>query len=189
VPVMIGANDRDLALGSAANKDELFAIFGAYAAEARKLYDPQGDQKLDELKQQVFSDRSETEPARHLADELVRAGHPAYLYRFSYVAESTRGQMKGVLHGFEIPYVFNIPAELVGDKVTGDDKKMGELASAYWVSFAKTGDPNGGNRPQWPLHDPAVDKVIDFTNNGVVVGPDPLKTRLDLWRKVWSQDQ
>jgi para-nitrobenzyl esterase len=189
VPVMIGANDRDLALGSAGNKDELFAIFGAYAAEARKLYDPQGDQTLDELKQLVFSDRSEVEPSRHLADEVARAGHPAYLYRFSYVAESTRGKQKGVLHGFEIPYVFNIPEELAGDKVTGDDKKMGELASAYWVSFAKTGDPNGANRPQWPRHDLAVDKVIDFTNNGVVVGPDPLKSRLDLWRKVRSQDQ
>ena len=130
-----------------------------------------------------------TEPARHLADEVARAGHPVYFYRFSYVAELTRGKMKGALHSSEIPYVFNIPAEVFGDKVTGDDKKMGELASAYWVSFAKTGDPNGGNRPQWPRHDPAVDKVIDFTNNGVVVGPDPLKARLDLWRKVWSQDQ
>ena len=93
------------------------------------------------------------------------------------------------MHGFEIPYVFDIPAALVGGNVTGADKAMGELTSAYWVSFAKTGDPNGGNRPQWPRHDPAVDQVIDFTNNGVVVGPDPLKPRLDLWRKVWSQDQ
>ena len=54
VPVMIGTTDRDLALGSADNKDELFAIFGANAVQARKLYDPQGDQTLDELKQQVF---------------------------------------------------------------------------------------------------------------------------------------
>ena len=44
-------------------------------------------------------------------------------------------------------------------------------------------------QPAQHCHDPAVDKVIDFTNNGVVVGPDPLKARLDLWRKVWSQDQ
>ena len=29
--------------------------------------------------------------------------------------------------------------------------------------------------------------VINFTNNGAVVGPDPLKSRLDLWRKVWRQ--
>ena len=60
VPIMIGTTDRDLALGSAADKDEQFAIFGANAVEARKLYDPQGDQTLDELKQQIFADSSET---------------------------------------------------------------------------------------------------------------------------------
>ena len=189
VPVMIGATDRDHAQGSADSKDELFAIFGANAVQARKLYDPQGDQTLDELKQQVFCDKIHIEPARYLADAVARAGRPAYLYRFSYVAESERGKVKGALHSSELPFVFDIPAEVFGDKVTGDDKKMAELTSAYLVSFAKTGDPNGANRPQWPRHDPAVDKLIDFTNNGVVVGPDPLKSRLDLWRKVRSQDR
>ena len=170
-------------------RTELFAIFGANAGEARKLYDPQGDQTLDELKQQVFCDKIHIETARYLADAVARAGRPAYLYRFSYVAESERGKVKGALHSSELPFVFDIPADVFGDKATGDDKKMAETASAYWVSFAKTGDPNGGNRPQWPRHDPAIDKLIDFTNNGVVVGPDPLKKRLDLWGKVWSKGQ
>jgi para-nitrobenzyl esterase len=67
-PVMIGATDRDHAQGSADNKDELFAIFGANAVQVRKLYDPQGDQTLDELKQQVFCDKIHIEPARYLAD-------------------------------------------------------------------------------------------------------------------------
>ena len=72
---------------------------------------------------------------------------------------------------------------MVGDKVTAADEAMGALASAYWVSFAKTGD----GRTQWPRHDPAVDKVINFTNTGAVVGPDPLKARLDLWQRVWNR--
>ena len=29
--------------------------------------------------------------------------------------------------------------------------------------------------------------MINFTNAGVMVGPDPLKARLDLWQKVWGQ--
>ena len=58
VPVVVGANDRDLGIGTANSKDELFAIFGSYADEARKLYDPQGYQTLDELKQQVLADKT-----------------------------------------------------------------------------------------------------------------------------------
>jgi para-nitrobenzyl esterase len=185
VPVMIGANDRDLGVGRATSKDELFALFGVDANQARKLYDPQGDESLDELRQQVLADKTMLEPARHLANEMARAGQPTWLYRFSYVAESQRATLRGTLHGYEIPYTFDIPDALVGDKVTIADKAMAALASAYWVSFAKTGDPNGGGRPPWPRHEAAVDRVMTFTDAGVSARPDPLKNRLDLWQTVW----
>ena len=187
VPVIVGANDRELWIGTAETKDELFALFGDFADEARTLYDPDGDESLEELKQQVFADRTMVEPARHLADEMARAGQPVRHYRFSYVAESARDEQLGALHGFEIPYTFNIPAALVGeDAVTADDRAMAALASAYWVSFAKTGDPNGEGRPHWPRHNPEAGLVMNFTNDGAVIGPDPLQERLDLWQKVWA---
>jgi para-nitrobenzyl esterase len=187
IPIMIGATDRDLAIGTAHSKDELFANFGPDAAEARRQYDPNGDQTLDELKQQVFADRTLVEPARHFAKEMARSGQPVWLYRFAYVSEGQRGQLKGAQHGFEIPFTLKIPAALVGDKVTPADKAMGDLASAYWVQFAKTGDPNGGGLPAWPRYDPKADRLVLFTNSGVIVGADPLKARLDLWERVWSR--
>jgi hypothetical protein len=49
----------------------------------------------------------------------------------------------------------------------------GWLARTYWMSFANTGDPNGGGRAQWPRHDPGADKVINFTNAGALIGPRP----------------
>jgi para-nitrobenzyl esterase len=116
VPVIIGANDRDLALGTANSKDELFAIFGPDAERARSLYDPRGDQTLGELKQQVFADKTLVEPTRHFADEMSRSGQPVWLYRFAYVSEAQRGQLMGALHGFEIPFTINIPAALTGKK-------------------------------------------------------------------------
>jgi para-nitrobenzyl esterase len=189
VPIMVGTNDRDLGIGVAETKDDLFALFGEHAGEARALYDPTGNEALDELKQQVLADRTLVEPSRNLADEMVRIGQPTWWCRFSYVAESLRAQWKGAAHGFETPYAFNIPAAHVGDKVTDADKAMGVLASAYWVAFAKSGDPNGDGRPEWPRHDPASDKVINFTNSGVVVGPDPIKARLDVWKKVLGKAQ
>ncbi len=42
VPVIVGANNRDLGIGVAETKDDLFALFGDHAGEARSLYDPEG---------------------------------------------------------------------------------------------------------------------------------------------------
>lgn len=189
VPVIVGANNRDIAIGVAATKTELFALAKGEASEARALYDPDDGETLAELKQQLSADMVIVEPSRHLADEMARAGQPVWWYRFSYVAEALREDPKwtGTLHGYEIPYTFDIPATVVRDKVTDADKAMAALASAYWVSFGKTGNPNGGDRANWPVHDPAVDQMINFTNDGAaVVGPDPLKARLDLWKRVWE---
>ena len=80
-----------------------------------------------------------------------------------------------------------MPQALVGDKVTAGDKAMAALTSAYWVGFARSGDPNGAGRPAWPKHDPAADRMLHFTNSGVIVGTDPLKERLDLWQRVGSR--
>jgi hypothetical protein len=95
----------------------------------------------------------------------------------------------GTLHGFEIPFTMNIPSVMVGDKLTATDKAMGDIASGYWVQFGLNGDPHGGGRPVWPRHDPAVDRLLHFTNSGVVVGTDPLKSRLDLWQRKWDTAQ
>jgi len=182
VPTIIGANDRDLGLGLAQTKDELFAVFGTHASDARKLYDPRGDQTLDELKQQVFADVMMVEPARHFANEMARVGNPVWLYRFAYVSEAQRGQLMGTMHGFEIPFTLDIPAALVRDKVTPTDKIMGDVASGYWAQFGRTGDPNGEGRPAWPRYDPSLDRILHFTNSGVILGTDSLKPRLDLWQ-------
>jgi para-nitrobenzyl esterase len=118
---------------------------------------------------------------------MTRAGQRVWLYRFAYVFESQRGQAMGTTHGFEIPFVLNVPEALVGDKATPTDKAMGDIASAYWVAFGRTGNPNGGDRLAWPLHNPAIDRLMHFTNSGVIVGTDPVKERLDLWTAIWKR--
>jgi para-nitrobenzyl esterase len=59
--------------------------------------------------------------------------------------------------------------------------------SGYWVQFVKTGNPNGGGRPNWPPYDPGRRNVLNFTNTGVRFGADPLRARLDLWNAVWER--
>ena len=94
------------------------------------------------------------------------------------------------MHGFDIPYVLNLPAALVGEgAVTEANMAMAGLASACWVSFAKTGDPNGEGRPHWPRRDPDADRLANFTDAGIALGSDPLKVRLDLWKAAWDRQE
>ena len=189
VPIMVGADDRDLPIGTARDKEELFAAFGSEEAAARRLYDPRGDSSLNELIQQAFADRAMVEPARHLADTMARAGQPAWLYRFGYVFEAFRDNSLGALHGFEIPFALDTLVAFVGEKATAADKTMARTLSGYWIQFARTGDPNGGDLPNWPKHDPSSNHLLYFTNSGIVAETDPLKPRLDLWQKIWTSDQ
>ncbi|MGF1569244.1 MAG: carboxylesterase/lipase family protein [Nodosilinea sp.] len=206
VPTIVGANDRDLGIGSADTKEQLFAQFGPYAQEAKLLYDPRGDQTLAELKQQVFADKTLVEPARHFANEMARARQPVWLYRFAYVVQPLRNTRTseriedslglGSKHGFEIPFAINAPGMIDRNfpddpsmRATPTDKMMADLTSAYWVQFAKTGDPNGDNRPIWSRHNPTINQLMQFTNSGVTVGTDPLKSRLDLWEQVLKRSR
>jgi len=74
---------------------------------------------------------------------------------------------------------------MVGEKVAPTDEVMANVASGHWSQFGKTGDPNGGGRPPWLRYNPAVDRILHFTNSGAIVGTDPLKARLDLVEAVY----
>jgi para-nitrobenzyl esterase len=192
VPVICGANNFDLAPSVAETKDAVFAQFGALAAQARELYDPKGDADLKALIQAVYADRTMIEPTRHLAEVMAAAGQPAYYYRFSYVWEPYRKKLPGAVHGMEIPFAYDMPVAFDGKSFVLEEKGEGDQAMArtmagYWADFVRTGDPNGTDRPEWPRFDRKAKDVLDFTDSGVTVGPDPLKARLDLWQSVWEQ--
>ena len=184
VPFIVGANSRDLGLGADATKEAVFAQLGSYADQAKAAYDPDGTVSLDELKVQVYMDMTMLEPAQHAADLVAASGQPTWLYRFSYVPTVQRPTMPGTLHGMEIPYVLGIPSAIVGAaNVSDEDIAMGKATSAYWVNFAKTGDPNGEGLPQWPQHKPGSQQVLNFTNDGIKLMDDPRAATIALWKK------
>jgi para-nitrobenzyl esterase len=126
----------------------------------------------------IVSDVLFTEPARQLAALHAANGLPAYLYRFSILSPMAPAALKGAPHASERAYVFDNLAE--EDWPTApSDAPLAATISAYWVGFAKTGDPNGGGRPVWPRYSPASDLLLNFTNAGPVAEKTPDATRLD----------
>lgn len=79
----------------------------------------------------------------------AKRGGRTYVYYFTHVPPSPPGRpLRGATHVAEIPYMFdNLPA---GQGWTPVDAKLADTMSSYWVNFARRGDPNGANLPQWP---------------------------------------
>ncbi len=184
IPIIIGTNNEDLSYPQEKTMAELFQPFGPNSDQARQAYDPDNSSDVHAVGLVVNRDRGMTEPARYLARKLSAEGHPVYEFRFAYVAESMRKQWSGAPHASEVPYVFDTVAERYGKDLTPADQAVADVMSAYWVAFAKAGDPNGSGRPHWPAFQAEQDELAFFTDKGVVIAPDPLKPRLDLMEQT-----
>jgi para-nitrobenzyl esterase len=184
IPIIIGTNSSDLAYPQEKTMAELFAPFGGNSDQARKEYDPDNSNNVHEVGLLIARDRGMTEPARYLARVLTTQGHHVYEYRFSYIAESMRKQWQGAPHASEVPYVFDTVSARYGKDLDPADETVATTINAYWVAFAKTGNPNGAGRANWPAYNPERDVLVDFTEKGVVAKPDPLRARLDLMEQT-----
>ena len=192
IPVMVGATSQDIGFMQANNIGELLKQFGANAEKARTVYAVHDSDDVRLVAFRMGGDQMMIEPARYVARTLAARGQPVYEFRFSYVAESIRGQFGGVMgamHASDIPFAFDTVAAKYGKELTAGDAAAGRAMNAYWIAFAKTGKPEAAGLPAWPAYDPQSDSIMNFTNAGPVAGPDPWRARLDLAEAVSGSKQ
>jgi len=183
IPIIIGSNNAEVPAGfvNASSKEELFSLFGSFKNEVSKAYDPDGKGDFSRILTLVNTDKVWAEPARFTAREFTSQKTAAYLYLFSYVPESMKERMKfGASHASEIPFVFDNLVDGYGFKADAKDHEVAKMMNAYWVNFAKTGNPNGKGLPQWPSYNTNKNEVFEFKEDGSAENrSDERKTRLD----------
>ncbi len=192
VPLMLGSNSGDTAGNRvrATTKEQLFARFGEWSAQAKEAYAPDGSKDLATLVAEANNDFGQAEAARFAASAFAANGSPVYLYRFSYVQTAMKEMFRaGTPHGGEIGFVFGtLGTPMFGPPPpppTPQDLAVSKTAQTYWVNFAKTGDPNGSGLPTWPRYDPSKDLIFEFHPDGTAGAiPDPWKPRLDVMQKA-----
>jgi para-nitrobenzyl esterase len=188
VPIMLGSNSADTAGNRvrASSKEQLFARYGQWSAQARAAYDPDGTKNLAAIVAEANNDFGQAEPARFAANAFASNDSPVYLYRFSYVQPAMREIFRsGTPHGGEITFVFGtLGTPMFGPPPpppTAQDRAVSHMAQSYWVNFAKTGNPNGAGLPDWPRYKPGENLIFDFHADGSASAiRDPWKARLDV---------
>jgi len=185
VPYLEGGNSYEASLfPQVANFPDPVIARAGIPATVIALY---GGQPAPEVAREILTDTMITEPDRALAREMAKQHVPAFVYHFSYVPAAARATSFGAAHGSEVGYVFGtLPKQAFSyggrdfPAATPDDQKLSDAMHAYWVAFAKTGDPGSAGGPAWPRYTVAGDELLEFGADGVNVRKGFEKARLDL---------
>ncbi|WP_077373239.1 carboxylesterase/lipase family protein [Flavobacterium sp. A45] len=90
----------------------------------------------------------------------------------------------GSYHGQEVAYVFE-NLDKSNPQTSKSDLEISNLMGTYWTNFAKHGDPNGKDVPNWPAFSDSNPKLMYF-NNTAYTGPVPSAASLEVLDSYFS---
>jgi para-nitrobenzyl esterase len=174
VPLLVGSNgDEGTLLGrppksAAAFTEQAQLRFGERTDAFLKLFPADSDAQANESNYALWRDQVAWQ-ARMLSRLQTADGRVTTCrYYFSHkppipkgmFREQARNELRPY-HSSEIEYVFD-NLDTRPYLWTDSDRKLAKLMSAYWVNFAKTGDPNGPSLPRWPACGLRHDLLMEF---------------------------
>jgi para-nitrobenzyl esterase len=175
VPMLIGNTARENIPGSTRPADLPKAIehaYGPLSARAQSLYVGSADPVYGTAADQWLTDTSFRCASVAQVVWHAEAGNTAYQYEFARTPIGR--EALGATHASDASYVFGTLDQGIWGvgppgRAAAVDTEISELIQQYWSNFAKTGDPNGGNLPNWPRFAVTRRPYLQFTDAGPVV--------------------
>ena len=110
----------------------------------------------------AFGDTQFNYGVRGLARGMSAVQPKTWRYLFTH---APAGETIATTHSEELDYVFgnlDQPRFVPRGKTNAADRHLSDAIMDYWVHFAQTGDPNGGELPRWPAYDAATDPYLEL---------------------------
>ena len=126
-------------------------------AEAEKLYANEFAINREFGLKQMFGDNRYVLAARTMIRSMSTKRSPARLYYVDFIPDSLSKDWSGTPHGADGYFLWR--GETTADEQIAD---LSRRLQAYWVNFARTGDPNGKGLTNWPEYDETQDQWLVF---------------------------
>lgn len=156
VPLLIGTNADEGTIfapdiSASDYKLMLAYLYGREYSDVLALY-PVEEGKGKDAFARLMTGMCFDAPSKFAAACMANVDEPCYLYEFTMTLDDPRLAPLGSFHGLDIFYIFGNIGSSEGSKLPArpEDMALSDAMTDYWVNFAKSGDPNGNGRPQWP---------------------------------------
>jgi para-nitrobenzyl esterase len=165
VPLLIGTNEHE---GNYFRNSFKYKDRSEFVTRMDDFYGPAAEAVLDTYPGEADEDLASTvalyvtdawflQSTRQLLRGMDRVSSPAYQYLFSRA--SRRFPALGSPHAVELRYVFNTLQEEYSEP---RDVEIASEMIAYWIQFAKTGNPNTDTLVDWPEYDPDGESYLEI---------------------------
>jgi para-nitrobenzyl esterase len=164
--------------------------FGSQAAEFLKVYRATNDQEALLAADDFSSDSFIGFGTWSWLEAQVKSGVTSvFRYRFDLDSpgDPNHPATLGAFHSDEIEYVFGTLDSRKGTAWRPEDYKLSELIQTYWTNFAKSGNPNGKDIPNWPRYGPKDDWQVMHLDQHSAAKPDEHRDRYLFLQKAWSK--
>ncbi|XP_004616283.1 cholinesterase [Sorex araneus] len=146
--------------------------------------DDQRPENYREALDDVLGDYNFICPALEFTEKFSELGNDAFFYYFDHRSSKIPWpEWMGVMHGYEIEFVFGLPLERRAN-YTRAEELLSRLMMKHWANFARYGNPDGiqNSSTRWPVFKSTDQKYLTLSKESPRVNTKLRAQQCRFWK-------